>query len=78
MLQAFTYYRSADNRRAFLLAEVWRRIPGQPAHFTEPETVLLVEWGTGERKRIALDIFKDQVQRGNLIQFTPRYLNPEK
>lgn len=72
MLSTFSYYCTADNRRAFLLAEVWRRIPGQPPHFTEPETVLLVEWGSGERKRIALATFQEQIQNGKLLPFTPK------
>jgi hypothetical protein len=71
LITAFTYYHSSDRKRAFLVAEVWDHELG---HLIDPAEshVKLVEWGKAELTPVALVTFKEQVQAGDLVLFTPK------
>jgi hypothetical protein len=70
-IEPFTYYKSSDNQRAFLVADV---DDPKTNFFSPPEgRVVLIEWGKTRREPVYhnLAAFVALVEEGKLILFTP-------
>ncbi len=74
-IEPFTYYRSADNRRAFLVADV----ADPEVHFFVEGVgrVALIEWGKTREQPIyhPLPMFITLVLNGAMVPFTPTIKN---
>lgn len=72
-IQPFTYYRTADNRRAFLVTDV--QDPTLHATVKPDEArVVLLEWGKARAspEYRKLDEFRRLIEEGKLLLFTPK------